>query len=160
MIFDENAALTSQFCSTPCHCRSRLCPTTCLRNGIQGWDSPFPLAPTPTQISSHVKLSIVARPRGTSPSEWVSLCGLKHKTLKALLFKLSHLFSTSVFAALELKNVKISPRHAKVLVGDTLYLNCSGQTTFNGRIDFTWDFPSIRVSNVSMLHFLFVSSPF
>lgn len=49
-------------------------------------------------------------------------------------------------AALVLEKVKITPKHVRVLVGDTLYLNCSGQTTFNGRISFTWDFPRIRVS--------------
>lgn len=151
VIFNEHLALTSQLCSTPCHCRTRLCPTTSLRNGIRGWDSPFPMPLSPWKICSHVQLSIVARPRCTSPSDTVSLCGLKYKTLKAVLYKLFHLFSTSVFAALELKEVKITPNHIQVLVGDTLYLNCSGQTTYNGRINFTWDFPRIRVSNVSML---------
>lgn len=156
----EHPALTSQLCSTPCHCRTRLCPTTLLRNGIRGWDSPFPMAPTPWNISSHVKLSIVARPRGTSPSDMVSLCGSKHKALKAALYKFFHLFSTSVFAALELKKVKITPHHIKVLVGDTLYLNCSGQTSYNGRINFTWEFPRMRVSSVSMLHFFLWAAPF
>ncbi|XP_058505740.1 vascular endothelial growth factor receptor kdr-like [Solea solea] len=42
---------------------------------------------------------------------------------------------------LELKNVKITPDRAKVLVGDTLVLNCTGETTYNGRINFMWDFP-------------------
>uniref|UniRef100_A0A1A8CTU0 receptor protein-tyrosine kinase n=2 Tax=Nothobranchius kadleci TaxID=1051664 RepID=A0A1A8CTU0_NOTKA len=42
---------------------------------------------------------------------------------------------------LVLKNVKITPEHTKVLVGHTLVLNCSGETTHNGRITFTWDFP-------------------
>lgn len=40
-----------------------------------------------------------------------------------------------------LKNVKITPDRVKVLVGDTLVLNCTGETTFNGRINFTWEFP-------------------
>lgn len=151
VIFNEYLALTSQLCSTPCHCRTPLCPTTLLRNGIRGWDSPFPMALSTWKICSHVQLSIVARPRCTSPSDRVSLCGLKYKTLKAVLYKLFHPFSTSVFAATELKEVKITPNHIQVLVGDTLYLNCSGQTTYNGRINFTWDFPRIRVSNVSML---------
>ncbi|XP_042274439.1 vascular endothelial growth factor receptor kdr-like isoform X3 [Thunnus maccoyii] len=42
---------------------------------------------------------------------------------------------------LVLKNVKITPDRARVLVGDTLILNCTGETTYNGRINFTWDFP-------------------
>ncbi|XP_074530172.1 vascular endothelial growth factor receptor kdr-like isoform X2 [Halichoeres trimaculatus] len=40
-----------------------------------------------------------------------------------------------------LKNVKITPERVRVLVGDTLMLNCTGETTYNGRINFTWDFP-------------------
>ncbi|XP_068571109.1 vascular endothelial growth factor receptor kdr-like [Cebidichthys violaceus] len=44
-----------------------------------------------------------------------------------------------------LNNVKITPNNAtKVLVGDTLMLNCTGETTFGGRINFTWDFPKKR----------------
>lgn len=42
---------------------------------------------------------------------------------------------------LVLKHVKITPDRARVLVGDTLILNCTGETTYNGRINFTWDFP-------------------
>lgn len=154
-------ASTDWLCSTPCHCRTHLWPTTLLWNGIRRWDSPFPMLPTPWKIISHVKLLIVARFRGTSPSDRVSLCGLKHKTFKAVLYKhfhllstsVFHILSTSVFAAIELKNVKITPHSIKVLVGDTLYLNCSGETSYNGRINFTWGFPRMAVSNVSMLHF-------
>ncbi|KAF3694025.1 Vascular endothelial growth factor receptor kdr-like [Channa argus] len=40
-----------------------------------------------------------------------------------------------------LNNVKITPKSVRVLVGDTLSLNCTGETTYNGRINFTWDFP-------------------
>ncbi|XP_070769236.1 vascular endothelial growth factor receptor kdr-like [Enoplosus armatus] len=40
-----------------------------------------------------------------------------------------------------LKDVKITPERVRVLVGDTLVLNCTGNTTYNGRINFTWDFP-------------------
>ncbi|XP_030001567.1 vascular endothelial growth factor receptor kdr-like isoform X1 [Sphaeramia orbicularis] len=40
-----------------------------------------------------------------------------------------------------LKNVKIAPDHVKVLVGEQVTLNCTGETTYNGRINFTWDFP-------------------
>ncbi|XP_037531691.1 vascular endothelial growth factor receptor kdr-like [Nematolebias whitei] len=43
--------------------------------------------------------------------------------------------------ASNLKNVMITPDRVKVLVGDTLILNCSGETDSNGRINFTWDFP-------------------
>ncbi|XP_029020278.1 vascular endothelial growth factor receptor kdr-like [Betta splendens] len=45
---------------------------------------------------------------------------------------------------LVLKNVKITPHQTEVLVGDTLILNCTGETTWNGRINFTWDFPKER----------------
>uniref|UniRef100_A0A3P8SH51 receptor protein-tyrosine kinase n=1 Tax=Amphiprion percula TaxID=161767 RepID=A0A3P8SH51_AMPPE len=45
---------------------------------------------------------------------------------------------------LVLNNVKITPERVRVLVGDTLKLNCSGETTYNGRINFTWDFPKRR----------------
>ncbi|XP_061581509.1 vascular endothelial growth factor receptor kdr-like isoform X2 [Cololabis saira] len=45
---------------------------------------------------------------------------------------------------LVLNNVKITPERIKVLVGDTLVLNCSGETTYNGRIHFIWDFPKRR----------------
>ncbi|KAM8732613.1 vascular endothelial growth factor receptor kdr-like [Acanthopagrus schlegelii] len=40
-----------------------------------------------------------------------------------------------------LKNVKIDHERVRVLVGDTLVLNCTGETTYNGRINFTWEFP-------------------
>ncbi|XP_054647687.1 vascular endothelial growth factor receptor kdr-like [Dunckerocampus dactyliophorus] len=40
-----------------------------------------------------------------------------------------------------LENVMVTPERVRVLVGDTLVLNCTGQTTFNERISFTWDFP-------------------
>ncbi|XP_031159144.1 vascular endothelial growth factor receptor kdr-like isoform X1 [Sander lucioperca] len=43
-----------------------------------------------------------------------------------------------------LNNVKITPDRVKVLVGDTLILNCTGETTYNGRINFTWDIPKKR----------------
>uniref|UniRef100_A0A3Q3VUQ2 receptor protein-tyrosine kinase n=1 Tax=Mola mola TaxID=94237 RepID=A0A3Q3VUQ2_MOLML len=42
---------------------------------------------------------------------------------------------------LVLNNVKVTPDRVKLLVGDTLILNCTGETTHNGRINFTWDFP-------------------
>ncbi|KAJ8351229.1 hypothetical protein SKAU_G00227050 [Synaphobranchus kaupii] len=40
-----------------------------------------------------------------------------------------------------LTNVRITPERVKLLIGDTLRLTCSGETTFNGRIGFTWSFP-------------------
>uniref|UniRef100_A0A665XEN4 receptor protein-tyrosine kinase n=1 Tax=Echeneis naucrates TaxID=173247 RepID=A0A665XEN4_ECHNA len=46
---------------------------------------------------------------------------------------------------LVLNNVKITPERVRVLVGDTLLLNCTGETTYNGRINFTWDFPRKKV---------------
>lgn len=52
----------------------------------------------------------------------------------------------SSFTANVLRNVKITPERVKVLVGDTLTLNCTAETTYNGRIDFTWDFPRRKVS--------------
>ncbi|KAI4885350.1 hypothetical protein NFI96_014323, partial [Prochilodus magdalenae] len=51
-----------------------------------------------------------------------------------------------------LENVQILQSHSRVLVGDTLILNCSGQTTFNGRIEFTWEFnekPITRPHNIT-----------
>ncbi|XP_072293233.1 vascular endothelial growth factor receptor kdr-like isoform X2 [Eucyclogobius newberryi] len=41
----------------------------------------------------------------------------------------------------DLNNVKITPDHVKLLVGDLLVLNCTGETTFNGRIKFEWELP-------------------
>ncbi|XP_020779045.2 vascular endothelial growth factor receptor kdr-like isoform X2 [Boleophthalmus pectinirostris] len=40
-----------------------------------------------------------------------------------------------------LNNVKITPDHVKLIAGDLLVLNCTGETTYNGRINFTWEFP-------------------
>ncbi|XP_052011076.1 vascular endothelial growth factor receptor kdr-like [Xyrauchen texanus] len=39
-----------------------------------------------------------------------------------------------------LQNVRIEPERVKVLVGDSLDLSCSGETTFNGRMEFEWQF--------------------
>ncbi|XP_008419006.1 vascular endothelial growth factor receptor kdr-like isoform X2 [Poecilia reticulata] len=41
----------------------------------------------------------------------------------------------------DINNLKVTPDRVKVLVGDTLVLNCSGETGPNGRIKFIWDFP-------------------
>ncbi|KAM9376655.1 vascular endothelial growth factor receptor kdr-like isoform 2-T2 [Pholidichthys leucotaenia] len=43
-----------------------------------------------------------------------------------------------------LNNVKITPERIKVLVGDPVSLSCSGETTYNGAIVFTWNFPRKR----------------
>ncbi|XP_019726842.1 vascular endothelial growth factor receptor kdr-like isoform X1 [Hippocampus comes] len=43
--------------------------------------------------------------------------------------------------SLFLENVTITPERVRVLVGDTLFLNCTGVTTYDQRIKFTWDFP-------------------
>ncbi|XP_055080692.1 vascular endothelial growth factor receptor kdr-like isoform X2 [Periophthalmus magnuspinnatus] len=40
-----------------------------------------------------------------------------------------------------LQNVKITPDHVKLLAGDLLVLNCTGETSSSVRINFTWDFP-------------------
>nr|XP_046151391.1 vascular endothelial growth factor receptor kdr-like [Oncorhynchus gorbuscha] len=45
-----------------------------------------------------------------------------------------------------LRNVKINPERIKLLVGDTLVLNCSAETTFNGRINFQWEYPKRMVN--------------
>uniref|UniRef100_A0A0S7F435 Platelet-derived growth factor receptor-like protein n=1 Tax=Poeciliopsis prolifica TaxID=188132 RepID=A0A0S7F435_9TELE len=46
----------------------------------------------------------------------------------------------------DINDLKVTPDRVKVLVGDTLVLNCSGETRPNGRIRFTWDFPKLKVS--------------
>ncbi|CAL8356421.1 unnamed protein product [Merluccius merluccius] len=43
-----------------------------------------------------------------------------------------------------LRKVKITPEAVRVLVGDNLILNCSGETTYNGRIHFDWHIPANR----------------
>lgn len=50
--------------------------------------------------------------------------------------------------ALVLENVKITPDRVKILVGETLVLNCTGETTFNGRLQLDWDFPRAKVSHI------------
>lgn len=44
----------------------------------------------------------------------------------------------------DLNNVKITPDQVKLLVGESLFLNCTGETASNGLIEFTWDFPKAR----------------
>ncbi|KAG7248696.1 hypothetical protein CRUP_012255 [Coryphaenoides rupestris] len=43
-----------------------------------------------------------------------------------------------------LKKLKITPDPARVLVGDTLDLNCTGETTHNGIFTFQWHTPANR----------------
>ncbi|KAJ3588409.1 hypothetical protein NHX12_012002 [Muraenolepis orangiensis] len=43
-----------------------------------------------------------------------------------------------------LRKVKITPENARVLVGDTLVLNCSGETGLNGNINFRWNIRANR----------------
>ncbi|XP_056131133.1 vascular endothelial growth factor receptor kdr-like isoform X2 [Lampris incognitus] len=57
-----------------------------------------------------------------------------------------------------LKNLKITPDHVRLLVGNTLTLNCSGETTYNGRINFTWEFPK-RAENRSRFFLKTKNSP-
>lgn len=71
---------------------------------------------------------------------------LRRSLIKRFLFLTFSLYFLN-FTALVLNNVKITPDRARVLVGDTLVLNCTGETTYNGRINFTWDFPKKRVSS-------------
>uniref|UniRef100_A0A8C6S977 receptor protein-tyrosine kinase n=1 Tax=Neogobius melanostomus TaxID=47308 RepID=A0A8C6S977_9GOBI len=42
------------------------------------------------------------------------------------------------------QNVKITPDHVKLIAGDSLFLNCTGETTFNGIIVFKWNLPRER----------------
>ncbi|KAB5571233.1 hypothetical protein PHYPO_G00222690 [Pangasianodon hypophthalmus] len=51
-----------------------------------------------------------------------------------------------------LNNVRITPEHPRVLVGDTLTLTCSGDTTFNGRIKFDWEFQYSPISRTHNTH--------
>ncbi|XP_026873989.2 vascular endothelial growth factor receptor kdr-like [Electrophorus electricus] len=45
-----------------------------------------------------------------------------------------------------LENVRITPKHRRVPVGDTLVLSCSGKTTFNGKIEFVWEFQNSPIN--------------
>nr|AAI29159.1 Kinase insert domain receptor like [Danio rerio]CAM73177.1 kdr [Danio rerio] len=47
---------------------------------------------------------------------------------------------------MEIKNLAIEPERPRVLVGDTLILNCSAETTYNGRIHFEWEFHKERIN--------------
>ncbi|KAK2891164.1 hypothetical protein Q8A67_013807 [Cirrhinus molitorella] len=48
--------------------------------------------------------------------------------------------------AVELENIALEPERPKVLVGDTLVLNCSAETSYNGRIQFEWQFQKAWIS--------------
>ncbi|KAF5889024.1 vascular endothelial growth factor receptor kdr-like, partial [Clarias magur] len=48
-----------------------------------------------------------------------------------------------------LENVHITNKHQRFLVGQALKLICSGETTYNGRIQFDWTFPSMHIKNHS-----------
>uniref|UniRef100_A0A8C1T8L0 receptor protein-tyrosine kinase n=1 Tax=Cyprinus carpio TaxID=7962 RepID=A0A8C1T8L0_CYPCA len=47
----------------------------------------------------------------------------------------------------------IKPERPKVLVGDTLILNCSAETTYNGIINFKWQNPKGQVSYQEMIRY-------
>ncbi|KAJ8015680.1 hypothetical protein DPEC_G00028620 [Dallia pectoralis] len=47
----------------------------------------------------------------------------------------------------QLDKVKITPEETMLLVGETLVLNCSGETTYNGLINFTWEYPTPPVNH-------------
>ncbi|XP_076877253.1 vascular endothelial growth factor receptor kdr-like [Brachyhypopomus gauderio] len=51
----------------------------------------------------------------------------------------------------KLVNVRIAPQHPRVLVGDTLVLNCTGETTYNGKVDFEWDFPGKPINRTFLV---------
>lgn len=58
------------------------------------------------------------------------------------------------FTAPELNNVKITPENrVRILAGDTLILNCSGETTYNARINFSWNVPKKAVSSWFIIDF-------
>lgn len=68
------------------------------------------------------------------------------------LFCAFHSFCTCLhLVALDLETVKITPDRVRILVGETLVLNCTGETTYNGRLTFSWDFPQIKVSHLLSL---------
>ncbi|XP_052430180.1 vascular endothelial growth factor receptor kdr-like [Carassius gibelio] len=46
----------------------------------------------------------------------------------------------------ELKNIAIKPEQPRVVVGDSLILNCSAETTYNGYIDFKWHLPKGQIN--------------
>jgi len=71
---------------------------------------------------------------------------LSLKITKAFFVTQPRFMPCSLCLALELRNIRIEPERPKVLVGDTLVLNCSAETTYNGIIEFEWQFHKSRVS--------------
>lgn len=67
-------------------------------------------------------------------------------------FKLSCIYLCLV--ALVLESAKITPDRVKILVGRTLKLNCTGNTTYNGRLQFDWDFPRAVSQLFTLLMYL------
>ncbi|XP_066505151.1 vascular endothelial growth factor receptor kdr-like [Hoplias malabaricus] len=51
-----------------------------------------------------------------------------------------------------LDEVHITTEHQRILVGDTLVLNCSGDTDYNGRVVFNWEFQKKPISRPHKLH--------
>lgn len=58
--------------------------------------------------------------------------------------------SCSWCLATDLKNIAIKPERPRVVVGDSLILNCSAETTYNGYLDFKWQLPKGQVSYQEM----------
>ncbi|KAK3563813.1 hypothetical protein QTP86_002759 [Hemibagrus guttatus] len=51
-----------------------------------------------------------------------------------------------------LRNVRITPKHARFLVGNTLKLLCSADTTYNGRVKFEWEFQHNRINRTHRIN--------
>ncbi|XP_041111887.1 vascular endothelial growth factor receptor kdr-like [Polyodon spathula] len=55
--------------------------------------------------------------------------------------KETHTLYMPVKIAPDFHNLKMEPTRVTLLAGDTLSINCSAQTTYNGRIELQWDYP-------------------
>ncbi|XP_035768665.1 vascular endothelial growth factor receptor kdr-like [Neolamprologus brichardi] len=86
-------------------------------------------------------------PYGANDSYNILTC---HAKVNSQVFKSEYLPSRLTDV---LKNVRITPdnNRVKILAGDTLILNCSGETTYNGRINFTWHFPKDKEKRHSII---------
>ncbi|KAL0974154.1 hypothetical protein UPYG_G00216370 [Umbra pygmaea] len=51
---------------------------------------------------------------------------------------------------IKLENVKITLERNNIVVGETLHMECSGETTENGLINFTWEYPKKIVNPKSI----------
>ncbi|KAK9963109.1 hypothetical protein ABG768_006328 [Culter alburnus] len=51
----------------------------------------------------------------------------------------------------ELKHIGIEPERPKLLVGETLVLNCSAETTWNGIIEFEWQFHKGQINRTHQM---------